>query len=228
MISFASSLYKDGIIKLWIEAFGDTKETVCDYLDGMYRDDNMVIYTENGEVLSMASILPVSSKTRRGRYVYAVATAKKSRGKGLCREIMKFIDEFAKSRGESFLILVPAKVTLFDFYREMGYSHTVFKPCTVEFKETGKVLTVKEYYRIRAEILSDCNLIEWDEKSLEYILSHGEIRKTEDGAVYLEDGSAAEILSPHIFDAKWTKPYALIKYLEDFKFEKPYFGLAMD
>ena len=228
MISFAEGRHKIGIITLWQEAFGDSEEVILDYINSLHTPDNMIVYEDNGKVVGMASMLAISCKDKKGRYIYAVATAKSHRGRGICRKLMDFAEETAKKRGEGFLILVPAEKTLFDFYGKMGYNQIVYAPHTAEFVEEGKILTAKEYYNIRQNVLKEADLIGWDEETLNYILSHGKAVKTADGAVYREDGRVVEVLSKRLVNEEWEKPFAQIKYLEDFKFKRPYFGLAMN
>lgn len=228
MISFASDKHKSGIIALWQEAFGDSEEVILDYMGGLYTPGNTVVYTDNEKVVAMAFMLSISCEEKKGRYIYAVATAKSHRGKGLCKEVMTFVEKTARVRGESFLILVPASSSLFDFYKKMGYNHTVFAPDYTEFTKTDKILTASEYYDIRRDTFSEADLIGWDKKTLDYILSHGKAVKTTDGAVYCENGKVVEVLSKGLAEQKWESPFAQIKYLEDFKFNRPYFGLAMN
>lgn len=228
MISFATKEHKNGIISLWQEAFGDSEEVILDYMNALYTPDNMIVYTEGEKVVGMASMIAISCKEKKGRYIYAVATAKSHRGRGICRKLMGFAEETAKKRGESFLILVPAEESLFEFYGKMGYNHTVFVPDYAEFNEDGEIITSDEYYSIRESVFEKADLIGWDKETLDYILSHGEAVKTADGAVYIENGRIVEVLSETIVNAKWGKPFAQIKYIEDFKFKRPYFGLAMN
>ncbi len=228
MISFAKEEHKNGIISLWQEAFGDSEEVVLDYMNALYTPDNMIVYTEGEKVVAMASMLAISCKAKKGRYVYAVATAKSHRGKGLCKEVMSFVEKAARERGESFLILVPAEKSLFEFYEKMGYNHTVFVPDYAEFNENGEILTTDEYYSIRESVFGGADLIGWDRETLDYILSHGEVLRTTDGAVYFENGRIVEVLSKNLVNQKWETPFALIKYLGNFRFKKPYFGLAMN
>lgn len=223
MIGFAKENQRNGIIRLWAEAFGDSEETICRFLDNICKN-NIVVYTQNDDVIGMASVLPVSCKEEKGRYVYAVATAKSHMGQGICRKIMAFIEEFAKNMGESFLILVPADESLFDFYKKMGYNQTVFASKPYE-AETGEIISAEEYYNIRENALRNFDFIKWSKADLEFILSHGKAVKTKNGAVYIENERVIEAIVPHL--EVGNDPFALIKYTKDLKFEKPYFGLAM-
>ena len=228
IIELASKERLPEVIALWKEAFGDSEEYVKKFFDKMNGEKNMILRIEEGKTVSMASMLPVKCGNYRGRYIYAVATAEKCRGRGYCRQIMAFIHDYMAEGGENFAILVPAEKSLFDFYKKMGYSQTVFAPDTANVGEITNKCTISEYYNIRKNLFSEYDLIEWGERELSYILSLGEIWKTEDGAAYFEDGKAVEILNRSIFSNIWTEPFALMKYIGDTKIDKPYFGLAMN
>lgn len=228
IIEFASKKRLPEVIALWKEAFGDGEEYVKNFFGKMNGEKNMILRIEEGETVSMASMLPVKCGGYRGRYIYAVATAKKYRNRGYCREVMAFIHNFMAECGENFAILVPAEKSLFDFYKKMGYSQTVFAPDIADAGKITNKCTVSEYYNMRKKLFSEYDLIEWGEKELSYILSPGETWKTEDGAAYFEDGKAVEILSRRIFSEVWTKPFALIRYISDTEIKRPYFGLAMN
>ena len=54
-------------------------------------------------------------------YIYAVATAKQFRGKGLCRQLMADTHTHLKSLGYAGALLVPGDPGLREMYRAMGY-----------------------------------------------------------------------------------------------------------
>ncbi len=227
MFEFFSEKYREGVISLWNKTFKDSREMIENYLDNMCKN-NMVLITEEDKIIAMASILPVTMKDKKGRYVYAVATDEDYRGKGFAKAIMGEIDKIIKEREEHFAVLVPASDSLFEFYKNLGYTQTVFAPPETKIQEGGDKIGPEEYFKIRDEILKDLDYIKWSEKQLKYILSFGEIRKIKGGAVYIENGKVVENLTKEIFKEEWTKPLALIKYINCEEFEKPYFGLAMN
>ncbi len=227
MFEFFSEKYREGVISLWNKTFKDSREMIEKYLDNMCKN-NMVLITEEDKVIAMASILPVTMKNKKGRYVYAVATDENYRGKGFAKAIMGEIDKIIKERAEHFAVLVPASDSLFEFYKNLGYTQTVFAQPSIEKTEAGEMISAKEYALIREEILKDLDYIKWSEESLKYILSFGEAKKINGGAVYIENGKTVELLSREIFEEEWEKPFALIKYINCEEFKRPYFGLAMN
>lgn len=229
MIELASEKHRKGIISLWQEAFEDTEEFINRFLGNMVYTENMLIYLSNDEVLGMASMLPVYCGKSAGRYIYAVATRKAHRGKGVCQNIMQAVDEFIKTNNEKFAVLVPASQSLFEFYGKMGYNQIIYQPNLPGINEIGQQCSTFEYFKIRENLFENYNLIGWSEESLKYILSFGETRLCGSGAIYREGEEVKEALVPEIFNGEWTKPFAEIKYYdENLKFDKPYFGLCIN
>lgn len=110
----------DAVVALWQEAFGDTKEDIENCMH--HFSPYMTLYTENSDLLGMFIRLPLEADDKKGDYIYAVATAEHARGRGIATTLL----EAAKSRvtnGErDFLVLVPAKPSLFDFYEKRGFT----------------------------------------------------------------------------------------------------------
>jgi hypothetical protein len=59
---------------------------------------------------------------KRLAYIYGVATAKESRGQGLCHKLMENTQAILLQLGYTGVVLVPAKKELFSFYENMGYA----------------------------------------------------------------------------------------------------------
>ncbi len=229
MIELASEKYRNGIISLWQEAFGDDENFINGFLHNMSYTENMLIYERDDEVLGMASMLPVFCGESYGRYIYAVATKKEHQGEGICKSIMGEVDEFIKGHNEKFSVLVPASDSLFGFYEKMGYNQKIYRPDFPKVNEIGRKCSVFEYFKIRENLFKEYNLIGWSEKSLEYILSFGRAELCEKGAIYREGEEIKEVLVPEIFNNEWTKPFAEIKYYDiNLRFDRPYFGLCIN
>lgn len=168
MINKAKSNHKNQIADLWCEAFGDRKEDVDGYLEFLL--DYFIVYEENGEVCGMLSVLPVAAGEKRGGYIYAVATKKAYRGRGVCTKLLDYVKGCSKYE---FLVLVPQSDGLFDFYKKAGF---------VPFSATAKItvcaadaagnniecipVSVAEYFLHRRDFFEDKKLIEWHENVL--------------------------------------------------------------
>ena len=116
MIRFATEKESEQIVRLWQEAFGDSREWVLLYLSE--NIENVLIYEENGQVFGMLSLLKVSYKGRDGFYVYGVATGKAHRSMGVSTKLLEQAKNLA---GDGFLVLVPRNQGLFEFYKGRGF-----------------------------------------------------------------------------------------------------------
>ena len=77
------------ITALWGEAFGDGPEAVSFFFES-FPDCLSYVAEAHGEIAAMVHALPqVLSPDIPAAYVYAVATAKAHRGKGLCRALLE-------------------------------------------------------------------------------------------------------------------------------------------
>ena len=110
-----------GLRELWKEAFGDT-DAFLDIFFGtaFHRDRCRCICVEN-EVAAALYWFGCTLGDAKYAYIYAVATAKAHRGKGLCHALMK--DTLAQLAEEEYAgaVLVPQELSLRDFYAGMGY-----------------------------------------------------------------------------------------------------------
>ena len=156
------------IAELWNEAFGDDKSDVLGYLE--YLLQFFYICEENDLVKAMASVLSVKFRDKNGGYIYAVATRKSERGKGLSTELLSYI----KSLDEyEFLVLVPQEKELFEFYAKRGFipfSSVETKEIKVEEMNNRisfEEISTQEYVEARKRYFRD-SLIEWDVKALDF------------------------------------------------------------
>ncbi len=115
MIKFAQKKHTDGIIRLWNEAFGDSREEIESILCRTLS--RTVVCVESETVCGMLTLLPVRLENKNGFYVYAVATLKSCRGQGISTKLLNF----AKNLNADFLVLVPQSDSLFGFYEKRGF-----------------------------------------------------------------------------------------------------------
>lgn len=114
---------------LWREAFGDSEAYMDLYFDRRFEPNETYVLREDGEIVSMMTAMRVSLWTAdagalHGRYIYAVATHKRCRGKGYSHRLDRFMTESLRKEGCSFTCLVPAEPSLHDFYQMQGYRET--------------------------------------------------------------------------------------------------------
>lgn len=172
MILFAEERHKEQIAVLWNEAFGDSCKDVLKYLEVLLK--YFVVFEEEGRVYGMLALLPVRLGEKKGRYVYAVATLKEARGRGISTELLNFAKKFIKQASEDFLVLVPQSESLFDFYKKRGFkAFSCVGTGEAFFNEIEDVkiyiseITPEKYYSIRRKYFA--NLIEWDSDMLAFV-----------------------------------------------------------
>ncbi len=105
--------------QLWKEAFGDTDSFLDKFYGIAFDPRRSLCATVDGEVAAMAYWFDCEEYA----YIYAVATAKKHRGKGISHALMARIHEILTDRGYAGCILVPGEESLRKFYATMGYEN---------------------------------------------------------------------------------------------------------
>jgi len=159
-------------IKLFSEAFGDSKDTARDFF---FCDDVITVTEYVGKWLAaMASLVPIYAensmccsleqmavlrRNNRGYYIYGVCVDKKYRGMGLFRSVMIKAEEDAKRRGADFVCLIPADEGLADTYRRMGYEIEV-QPEDDDFQIRKKIFLESDSFRKFARSSENCDVKE--------------------------------------------------------------------
>lgn len=214
-----------GIISLWTEAFGDTQEDVLAFFAAFSRCRSYV--TEwGGEIVAMVHALPQTlSPGTSAAYLYAVATRRAFRGRGLCRQLMAFAEQDLWEQGIACCALCPAEASLFDYYRSLGYK-TAFVRRHTAFSG-GREMTPEAYLLRRETILSGPHLC-CDEELLSYAARCYGLRfyETETGIAAAGDRFTAEVLPE---DAGGGEPNGMIKWLTPGgQIENGYLGFALE
>ena len=107
---------------LWQEAFGDDDAFWDQFFTYGFAPDRCRCLTVDGEVAAALYWFDCSFGGKPLAYLYGVATAKKHRGKGLCRALAENAHAHLKYLGYAGVILVPADKELSQMYEKMGYS----------------------------------------------------------------------------------------------------------
>ena len=106
---------------LWQEAFGDSEDFLDSFYSTAFSPDRSLCAWVEDNLASALYWFDCSFGTERAAYLYAVATAKAYRGRGICSALMENTHQLLKNLGYSLAILVPGTEELFDFYKKMGY-----------------------------------------------------------------------------------------------------------
>lgn len=180
MIRLSDITDKNGIINLWQEAFGDSAEAVELFLKHKYVPENTVICEENSKIASMLFLLDgklnIKAEKYNAYYLYAAATLKEFRGRGIMAEMLDFSKKLAAERNIDFICLKPAEDSLYGYYKRFGYKE-IFSTKTVKINSVikfdsdikeSKYDTDKAIIRNRA--FENTDFFEWDKDSIEYAI----------------------------------------------------------
>ena len=213
-----------GIAALWQEAFGDSRDAVKQFFES-FSDCRTYVAEQDGEIVSMAHALPqILSPDTPAAYLYAVATAKTHRGKGLCRQLMAFAEEDLKEKGVSLCVLTPGEPSLFRFYEDLGYE-TAFYRSRNPFPG-GEEISLEAYAALREKLLTAPHMV-YDENTLRYAQRVYGLRfyKTDTGIAAAGDRYTAEVLPEDVNGG----PYAMAKWLLNSQtLPKAYLGFGLE
>lgn len=199
------------IQRLWTTCFGDTKEDVAYYMEQRMTDQNMLVIHADGNIVSMASFLPVHYRMDGAYvdayYVYAVGTLPEYRDRGYATQILEFAKEWYRAP----LLLAPAGESLTGYYAKRGF-RTAFsgERClqgeagvqegaslhALEWQPqeelTEKPVSPEEYVRIRDARLEREGYVRWDADAVRYAMGQNERCGGETVAVVSETPDAGE------------------------------------
>ena len=235
---------------LWKEAFSDTDEFLDVFFSCAFSADRSFCIKDKSEVVAALYVFDCLFENSKIAYIYAVATAKSHRGKGLCHRLMEHTHNTLKAKGYKGAILVPGSKSLFDFYEKMGY-----KTCchlreenisAKENSESLKKITSAEYASLRRKFLPEGGVIQEGE-NLTFLSTYAEFYKGEDFIMASSKENSTlichELLGncekfPYILSALGCKsghfrttgkdtPFAMYLPFEGEKYPS-YFGFAFD
>lgn len=212
------------ITALWGEAFGDGPDAVAFFFES-FPDCRSYVAEEAGAITAMVHALPQTlSPDLPAAYLYAVATGKTHRGKGLCRELMAFAEADLASRGFRCCVLTPGEESLFRFYEKLGYK-TAFTRNRAACSG-GRPISAEAYAALREQVLTAPHMV-YDLRTLEYAAAvYGlTFYATDTGCAAAGERYTAEVLPE---DAGGS-PFAMVKWLgEEKTLENAYLGLALE
>ena len=148
------------LIRLWQEAFGDSREFAELYMGSAYSPSHCRCATEDGELLAVLHIMDCTVHGKLYAYVYAAATAENARGRGIFRGLIADTEEYLKKNGYSGMVLSAGDDGLIAMYEKLGFSR-ISGLAPVEAKADGgkitglKRLNAEEYVRERKKHLPE-------------------------------------------------------------------------
>ena len=142
MIKFATDKDRTRIIELWMDSFGDKKESVEQFLQ--YFSCNQALgYYVNGEIVAFMFLPEVDicfrDKKYRTNYIYALCTDSAFRSKGYSSALIEFSHKYSAKKNIDYTLVRPASASLFSYYLARGFE--------------------REYSRIKKNLTIDSNLL---------------------------------------------------------------------
>ena len=241
--------------RIWQEAFDDTEDFLDDYWRTAFDVNRCQCVETDGEVAAALYWFDCLCMEKHIAYVYAVATAKSYRGRGISHALMEHTHRHLANLGYAGVILVPGSEELFRFYEGMGY-----RVCSTihEFSCNAAVNSVEEvslrivdkteYAQLRRQMLPDGAVVQENE-NLDFLQMQAQLyagsgfllaaRKEAEqliGVELLGDGTKASKIVQALGCVQGTfrtpgegKPFAMYHSLTGNTQKTPtYFGLAFD
>lgn len=223
IIRHPTSAEKEGLTALWTEAFDEPRESAEIFFASAFSPDRSMVCLEEASVIAGLYWFDCLWGEKKVAYLYAVATKKAHRGKGICRALMQKTHETLKENGYHGAILVPAEDSLFSFYGRMGYL-----PCVPQGKQNAKCImhngpiSVAEYRNLQKSLLPE-NAVVHTETAFLYLSKFARFYKTEKG-IFCETEDVIQEVLPYSPSGKNTAMY--LPLTED-KALPSYFGLPL-
>ena len=183
---------------LWQEAFGDSAETLDAFFATGFSPDRCHYLMDDGELISALYWLDCSLEGKKLAYLYAVATKKACRGRGLARRLMEETHEILRQKGYVGAILVPGESALFPYYEKLGYRVATkveeFSAIATDFPVYISEITPAEYATRRRIYLPRGGVCQEGE-TLSYLATYAKFYRGED--FLLSASGAGETLVVH-------------------------------
>lgn len=175
--------HRPALRALWKEAFGDTDEFLDTFEKTAFSPDRCRCISEGNEILATLYWFDCSLHSKRIAYLYAVATARAHRGKGLCRQLMENTHAHLAAHGYAAALLVPGEKKLFSFYEKLGYrvcSHIGELSCRASDIPTAlRQIDIKEYAERRRSLLPPNGILQ-ENKNLTFLQAQASLYAGED------------------------------------------------
>ena len=237
---------------LWREAFGDSEAFLDRFFEVAFSPDRCRAVFDCDTPAAALYWFNGAYEGGRVAYLYAIATAKAYRGRGICTALMENTHRHLATLGYTGTVLVPGAPSLFAFYEKMGYSvcGTVHEFCCSAEKEGVPIQKIdeKEYETLRKAFLPRGGIVQGKE-SIRFLHTEASFytgdgfllaAKKEDehlhGIELLGDSAKAPFILHSLgctegcFRAPLgEKPFAMYYPLQDSSAPPPaYLGLAFD
>lgn len=150
--------------QLWQEAFGDGDAFLDLFFGQAFAPRRCRCVMPDDRVAAALYWLDCRVDGRPMAYLYAIATAKAFRGRGICRALMEDTHALLRQQGYAGCILVPGNEPLFAMYSSMGYEICSgvreFECRAAGEKAALRQVEPEEYARLRRQYLPNGGVIQ--------------------------------------------------------------------
>lgn len=159
MMEFKNTANIADLRALWKEAFQDNDNYLDLFFSTAYSEKRSMAAFIDNELAGALYWFDCVLEGKKTAYIYAVATAKKHRRKGVCAELLRHTHLHLQGMGYSFAILVPSEPSLFAFYEKQGYKTCGFIDELTVQNSGGEIefrkISAKEYFILRKAYLKE-------------------------------------------------------------------------
>lgn len=236
---------------LWLDAFDDPPDVPEAFFATGFSTERFQCVWQDHKPVSALYWFDCTLQGQKIAYIYAAATAKDYRGRGLFRQLMAQTHETLVQKGYAGVVLVPGCRSLYDLYEKLGYrtvtSVAEFDCDWADTPVTLQEITPDRYAALRQNLLPEGGLVQ-EKETLDFWQTQGTFYAGADFllAASVEDGTLAaqELLGntkaapmilralniPHgQFRAPGTgRPFAMFLPLDSQCPVPAYLGLALD
>ncbi len=128
MIKFADNSTAQQVREMWKIVFGDPDNYMEVYFSYKYRNENTLLYINDGKAVSSLQMLPYNFTFCGSEipiiYLSGVCTLPSYRGRGYSSKLLIKSFEVAAERNIPLILLVPQEDWLFNFYEKLGFAQT--------------------------------------------------------------------------------------------------------
>ena len=120
---------KHEVARLWQDVFHDAVDYVELFFNRVYKPENTLVIKRDGRIISALQMIPYAVKLNERiiptAYLCGLCTIPSERGRGYMKKLMHDAMNQMQKRGYGLAIVIPAEPSLFNFYREFGFTSPV-------------------------------------------------------------------------------------------------------
>ncbi|MFR9165153.1 MAG: GNAT family N-acetyltransferase [Dysgonomonas sp.] len=125
MIRFADENTEPAVRQMWKICFEDTDEFMNLYFSKKYKNENTLVYFEEGKPVASLQMLPYTITFYKKQipfcYLSGLCTLPEYRNRGYMKQLMHEAHKEMKHRNIPLSVLIPAEDWLYGYYERFGY-----------------------------------------------------------------------------------------------------------